>query len=476
MYPLNDNDLDRMSREAADQFDVEQNTSGWEALENRLNRELPLKEDKERRRFLFWLFLIVLLAGGGLLWTMTGKRSDTNLAVTGTNTVPSANNNQNNNEPVTPASTSGVHTEQAAPTTIPTTTADAQHQATPGSTQTDDNSSTTPASGNPASTARVPAKEPGTAAENNNNKSSATTIKQQTIAGNKKNKEQPIRSAIAKTSSARKGKQGLASQSSFRENNPLPIPEETTQQGREPKASIVSWNGIKAGAIGSINAPKLTIAPDSNAGPGQKTASKKKDNKQNKGFEIGLVAGPDMSNVKFTDMDKAGYNAGLQIGYRFSNRWSVNTGLLYTRKNYTADGKDWTKTGWLRNTDLHSVWGYCKMFEIPLNVRYDFSVNKKQRWFASAGASTYIMTGESYAYDYTYNGNRMQTPMWDRDSTSNYPFSILNLSGGFERALNKRFSLQAEPYLKIPMKGLGYGKLDLTSYGIYFSVKYRFYK
>ncbi len=116
------------------------------------------------------------------------------------------------------------------------------------------------------------------------------------------------------------------------------------------------------------------------------------------------------------------------------------------------------------------------MFDIPLNVRYDFSVNKKQRWFASAGASTYIMTGEYYGYDYTYNGNRVQAARAIRDSTSTYAFSILNLSAGFERALNKRFSLQVEPYFKIPMKGLGYGKLDLTSYGIYFSVKYRFYK
>ncbi|WP_315816598.1 hypothetical protein [Paraflavitalea speifideaquila] len=107
-----------------------------------------------------------------------------------------------------------------------------------------------------------------------------------------------------------------------------------------------------------------------------------------------------------------------------------------------------------------------------LNLRYDFSVNNKQRWFASAGASSYIMTSEYYNYDFTYGGNRMQRSA-DRDSTSTYLFSILNLSAGFERSLNKRFSLQAEPYFKIPMKGLGYGKLDLTSYGIYFSVKYK---
>ncbi len=475
MYPLNDNDLDRVSREAADQFDVDQNTSGWEALENRLNRELPLKEDKERRRFLFWLFFIVLLAGGGLLWTMTGKRSDTNLAVTGTNTIPSAPANQNNNNtPAAPAAIPAVPNEQAAPTTSGTEATDAQHPVTSQPIQPDNNSSTTPAPADNKITSSAPSNKPGNTPEHKL-QPPAASAKKQAIIANKKNNNQPNRSAITTSSSTRKGKQALATQTPNKENNPQAIqtPEE---QEQDLKASIVSWNGIKAGPIGAINAPKLPIAPDANDDLSHKTAPKKKDNKQSKGFEIGLVAGPDMSNVKFTDMDKVGYNAGLQIGYRFTDRWSVNTGLLYTRKNYSAEGKDWTKSGWLRYADLHAVWGYCQMFEIPLNVRYDFSINKKQRWFASAGASTYIMTGESYGYDYTYNGNRVQTPLWDRDSTSTYPFSILNLSAGFERALNKRFSLQVEPYFKIPMKGLGYGKLDLTSYGIYFSVKYRFYK
>jgi len=476
MYPLNDNDLDRVSREAADQFDVEQNTSGWEALENRLNRELPLKEDKERRRFLFWLFFIVLLAGGGLLWTMTGKRSDTNLAVTGTNTVPSAQNNSNNNtKPAASASSTGIHADQTVPTTSTATTTDTQEQqVVPGPTQPDNNNSTTPAPADTKLTTRPPANRSATTPKDNY-QPSETAVKKQTLAANKKNNGQPNNLAITKTSSIRKGKQSPAGQTPYKEDNPIGAQTEVMNE-HDPKASIVAWNGIKAGPIGSINGPKLTIAPDSNASIGEKTDPKKKDNKQSKGFETGLVAGPDMSNVKFYDMDKAGYNAGLQVGYRFSDRWSVNTGLLYTKKNYTANGKDWTKAGWLRNADLHVVWGYCEMFEIPLNVRYDFSFNKKQRWFASAGASTYIMTGESYGYDVTYGGVRSKTDMRSRDSTSNYPFSILNLSAGFERALNKRFSLQAEPYFKIPMKGLGYGKLDLTSYGIYFSVKYRFYK
>src|SRR5688572_3482482 len=64
MYPLHDNDLDRMSREAAEHFEVEPGASGWEHLENRLDKELPQK--KRKRRFLFWLFLITATTGGAI--------------------------------------------------------------------------------------------------------------------------------------------------------------------------------------------------------------------------------------------------------------------------------------------------------------------------------------------------------------------------------------------------------------------------
>ncbi|MBO9636219.1 MAG: hypothetical protein J7578_24165, partial [Chitinophagaceae bacterium] len=63
---LNDNDLDRLSREAADQYDVEQGTSGWETLERRLDAELP--QDRRKRRLLLWWLLAGMLLLGGALW------------------------------------------------------------------------------------------------------------------------------------------------------------------------------------------------------------------------------------------------------------------------------------------------------------------------------------------------------------------------------------------------------------------------
>ena len=114
------------------------------------------------------------------------------------------------------------------------------------------------------------------------------------------------------------------------------------------------------------------------------------------------------------------------------------------------------------------------MWEIPVNVRYDVSFNEKRRWFVSTGLSTYLMDKEDYILYYGNNWNNYITeaPV-NSDVNSNYIFSIVNLSAGMERSFGKRFSLQAEPYLKVPLKGLGMGSMRMTSYGVLFTLKYK---
>ena len=62
---------------------------------------------------------------------------------------------------------------------------------------------------------------------------------------------------------------------------------------------------------------------------------------------------------------------------------------------------------------------------------------------------------------------------WGSKNADNYWFSVLNLSVGYERVISKRLSIQAEPYLKVPLTGLGAGSMKMGSYGMFFSLKYR---
>jgi len=146
--------------------------------------------------------------------------------------------------------------------------------------------------------------------------------------------------------------------------------------------------------------------------------------------------------------------------------------LIYNKKYYKADGKDFKAPGWLSYVNLTSAEGNCSMIDIPINVRYDFSYNDKRRFFLSTGLTSYLMNHQTYdCYWIRPNGTNASASI-PVDSNMNYALSVLNLSAGFERNLGNHFYFQAEPYLKLPLKGLGYGNMKLESYGIYFSVKY----
>jgi hypothetical protein len=523
MYPLNDNDLDRLSRDAAEQYDVDQNvsTSGWEALESRLNKELPLKDEKERRRFLFWLFFIVLVAGGSLWWMLSGDNTDAAGIAHAASAPAIVNDGKNNTPPASSVSpnpgiaqeeTKTIIDKQTAPPSAETPAAGQTPSAPQQSTVTDQ-PKTDPVIANKIV---APGKETTTANgkalfREKNRKESYTGLDPVINTGKKKkgtaalllsgnnddsNKAGTNRTGTKNPPGKKKsnGQQGISGNN----NTTTPGKDKLATAGEQEDKKEVVTDLPKAAAANPLIITPVTdkaadttaiakaplVAPQPLAKDSAAIAKKpadKKNNKKVKGFEIGIVGGPDKSNVKFTHSSNAGYNIGLQVGYRFSNRWSVNTGLLYTKKNYKADGKDATKYGWLAgpNVDVYALEGYCSMLDIPLNVRYDFSVTPKNRFFASTGLSTYIMKNEDYDYYYKY-GAVNTTYNWNTGKggggDSTYLFSILNLSAGFERSLNKHFSIQAEPYLKLPLSQLGYAKLNLSSYGIYFSLKYRIAK
>jgi hypothetical protein len=50
---------------------------------------------------------------------------------------------------------------------------------------------------------------------------------------------------------------------------------------------------------------------------------------------------------------------------------------------------------------------------------------------------------------------------------------VVNLSGGYQYHFSKRFSLLAEPYLKMPVSGIGFGKVKLNSAGVLITASLR---
>ncbi|HEU5165264.1 MAG TPA: hypothetical protein VFU29_06985, partial [Chitinophagaceae bacterium] len=181
--------------------------------------------------------------------------------------------------------------------------------------------------------------------------------------------------------------------------------------------------------------------------------------------------GPDISAVG-GNAGELRLGVGAGVGYQISKKFSVRAGFYAARKIYSADPEDYhpPTNFWSYYPNLESIDANCKVYEIPVTVDYKINANKKESWFVSAGLSSLLMKEEKYDYYFkpNYSPTYLTYSKTIYDQNKHY-FSVLNLSGGYTRVLNKNISLQAEPYVKIAMVGVGYGKVNLNSSGVLFS-------
>ncbi|MFP5041260.1 hypothetical protein [Parasediminibacterium sp. JCM 36343] len=204
------------------------------------------------------------------------------------------------------------------------------------------------------------------------------------------------------------------------------------------------------------------------------TTNKKSKKHTLNAFSIETVGTSDVSTVKFTYINKASYGGGAIIGYHFNKKWSIHTGAIYTQKNYKAAGSDFTlpKSSWLRNYKIEDVVGYCRMWDVPLVVRYTVKETQKASFFISAGLSSYFMKKENYSYAYYIGGNKY-TYNASYSNSPSYLLSIADFSIGMDEHISPHFNLHIEPYAKLPLKGIGFGSMQISSYGLNLALQYK---
>ena len=202
-----------------------------------------------------------------------------------------------------------------------------------------------------------------------------------------------------------------------------------------------------------------------------KNKTAKQQTQWQKGFYGGLLGSFDISTVKLQRINKTGYGLQILAGYRISKHISIETGLGWQLKNYYSTGKyfDKKKAHIADAVEIYFSNGNCKMLEIPLSVKYDFAINRKSSWFATAGLSSYFMKKENYFYHGNYRSNNMS---WIYDTTRYYNnsgnnlLSVASFSIGYQLQLNKHSTLRIEPYVKLPLHGIGIANIPITSTGI----------
>ncbi len=184
-------------------------------------------------------------------------------------------------------------------------------------------------------------------------------------------------------------------------------------------------------------------------------------------FSVGLSVAPEMSTVQLSQLQNPGRSINLNFEYFIHEKWSLNTGIIHSYKTYTG-GAGYYQDYQPAPTGFQ---GDCWVIDIPFNIRYYAFNNNNSKWFISSGISSYFMMREEYELQYEPYGVNSYSRIEEYTGNRHY-FNVVNLSMGYQRMLGRHLAIQAEPYFKVPVAGIGAEKLSLRSAGIFLGLNY----
>lgn len=484
-------DFDKRLREAAEHHHPTRHEKSWDKMEKLLDLHLPQKKEK-RRRFFFLLFFLLL---GGGLWLLIDRPWEGNRQMGSSTGITESGSGKGmvqglpdhatglGREPDGPGA---QRDEQAAVQSTPDGspaelrpgagpangmgvtgpgTGEREERAAPAGATTRSNTGKEDIIAAPE---KLPADKAGAVPARKSGKQ--VQVKPERIEN--RVVSEPVRPAIAKPEPAVVDPQPVIRDPQPIDANPNPrVPISGLDQGiqeKAPKPAGDSMKGIPAGTD-SLVAPQvvMTGTPDTAV-----NLTRKPKRKRNS-LSVSISAGPDISMVGWSRAGKWQVASGAGISYTFHDRISISTGFYSARKIYTASPEQYKPDVGLTNTTyLESIDADCRVYEIPLSVAYHFGKAGSHSWFASTGLSSFLMRKESYDYLYNYPGGAY-VHNYSMENEFRHFFSVLSLSGGYTRELGKTFSLSAEPYLKLPLAGVGYGNIKLNSGGVLFTLRAR---
>lgn len=188
---------------------------------------------------------------------------------------------------------------------------------------------------------------------------------------------------------------------------------------------------------------------------------------------LGVSLAPDYSGVSFKG-NQAGYSMGISVSYHLLDRFSINSGVYYSNKGYrTNKGYKPYEGIWKEIQKPEIINAESQIIEIPLNIRLDFLTLGKNNIFIGSGLSTYFMLNEDYWFIYDGEGTHAIPWMGARRQNKHF-FGIYNFSVGIQRRLSEHLAIEIEPYIKLPISGIGVGQVNLTSSGTFITARYFF--
>jgi len=476
---MRDEDLDKVIRDAASQHHPPYDDKAWEKMEELLDEHLPQKKDR-KRPFFFMLFFLLL--GSAVFFTVKHFNNKGEQAIAGSNdktnseaaeqnkSIPAKGSDETASSASTGATAGTTNIAEDGSSTLPSST----NNNTSSSIKTEDNATATNPLSGAVTKKSIPVKDGGSIAANTATENIRTNNK-----SNTHNQKGRLNIKVKKPAV------GYETDKAEKENI-VTVDKERATAATEEKTTADNSNSI-ATPGNDTKKTTTTITPEvaiqktdsvktlvdekgKNTDRKNTAAATEKEKKKNKksfgnNFAITVAAGADISYIRISNAGKLKPVLGAGLSYNFGKHITVSSGFYVSKKVYAALPEEYHSTGYTYPY-LVDINGDCKIYEIPLNVYYNFKQVKNHNWLAGAGLSTFLMKKESYDYNYKYPGGQTYQHNYTVNNENNHYLSVLTLTAGYRYTLSRRFSFTAAPYMKIPLAGVGAGKVKLNSAGV----------
>lgn len=453
---MQDEELDKIINDAAKQHHPAYDDKAWGKMLGLLDKHLPQKKDR-KKPFAFWLLFILL---GGAVTTAivqpwkskntAEKAGSTNAANTTVAANTSATQSNTGTIAITPGTAKTQNTEAPDSKLYNNSTGG---KKTVGPVNNNNTKTITAA----ATVNSTPLTNVTVADKNNFTGKGRTNIKVKKPAAILDDSQSEIKKVNGKTKTTVKAAATFEDEATTAPSVTATVTEVTT-------AVVVSTDSTTAKTIslqkdtGSIT-EKTTAAP-----PTIKKQNSRKGFKNN--FAFTFSAGADASFIKTANPGQTKFIYGVGVAYTALSRIRISTGFFAGKKVYEAEPRQYKFPSGSTYPYLWRINANCLVYEIPVNVHYTFGQSKKHNWFAGGGLSSVIMKEEQYNYvSKTPTGQYYNYEHIYKNENKHF-LSVFTVSAGYQYRLNNRIQLIAEPYIKIPLTGIGAGAIKLKSSGI----------
>jgi len=211
----------------------------------------------------------------------------------------------------------------------------------------------------------------------------------------------------------------------------------------------------------------------------------------------GIVVSPIINYTTENKNSNVGFSGGVLVEIPIATNFDISAGVYYANQKLDLNQPNSYSSDVVsakNSSQLVTKEAITKGLEIPVNIKYNFSLYKKNMFISAGFTSTSYFT-ENIEENYLVNG-RTETSTQDSfgnnivkyqlvqipekiiipNSSNNFDFAnILNFSFGLEVPLNNNYqSIIIEPYFKYSLKPITEQKVDFSSAGIYFRYNFSF--